>query len=139
MSVVDEQRTVITYNLPCHRCAYNLRGLPVNGRCPECSASVDLSVSNNRFRGIEPRHIRRIVRGTRMTGIANVATLIAILVASYFGGGGAREYTNFAVTFTVMSCRVWAIWQWTVPLAQERDDRSPWLNWLVRGCAAAGP
>ena len=39
--LIDETpiaNTFISHDVPCHRCAYNLRGLPRDGRCPECGA-----------------------------------------------------------------------------------------------------
>jgi hypothetical protein len=35
----------IVCDLPCGKCGYNLRGLMVDGKCPECGESVEESVT----------------------------------------------------------------------------------------------
>jgi hypothetical protein len=35
----------LTTDLPCHRCHYNLRGLPSDSRCPECGEAIASSVA----------------------------------------------------------------------------------------------
>jgi uncharacterized repeat protein (TIGR04138 family) len=42
---LDDQQ-VIQINLVCRKCRYNLRGLPVGNRCPECGEPAPDGVSN---------------------------------------------------------------------------------------------
>ena len=55
----------IVSDLPCRKCAYNLRGLPGNGRCPECGSAVGLSVQGNLLRFSDPAWTRKLRRGAK--------------------------------------------------------------------------
>lgn len=57
-------------DLPCHRCGYDLRAHPQDGKCPECGASVAESSRlaaippRPAWRDSDPRWRRRILAGT---------------------------------------------------------------------------
>jgi hypothetical protein len=59
----------ISDDLPCHRCGYDLRAHPRDGKCPECEASVAESVRfaaiplRPAWRDSDPRWRRRILAG----------------------------------------------------------------------------
>ncbi|HSV13114.1 MAG TPA: hypothetical protein VLI90_02560 [Tepidisphaeraceae bacterium] len=61
-----------TVTIPCYRCGYDVRAQPVNGRCPECAASVAdsrrLALIPRRpaWRDADPRWRRRILTGSWM-------------------------------------------------------------------------
>src|SRR6185436_14704958 len=45
-------------NLPCLRCGYNLRTLPADSRCPECSTPISSSLNPNLLRYADPTWTR---------------------------------------------------------------------------------
>jgi hypothetical protein len=72
---------VLAVDLPCHMCAYNLRGLMPSGGCPECGASVALSLRGDLLRFCEPAWLERLARGAR-------CAFVAILLSFVIGGLG---------------------------------------------------
>jgi hypothetical protein len=62
MGVTDAQGVVLA-DLPCRKCGYNLRGLSLDGRCPECGSAVGLSVQGDLMRYSQPRWVRTLQRG----------------------------------------------------------------------------
>ncbi len=53
----------ISDDTACRKCAYNLRGLPTDGACPECSAPVELSLRGDLLRFADPEWVERLARG----------------------------------------------------------------------------
>src|SRR5689334_6956123 len=51
-------RIILTDDIPCHQCDYNLRGLDSEGKCPECGGSIAAAIEEHR-RGISPATLRR--------------------------------------------------------------------------------
>jgi hypothetical protein len=59
---VNEQGVVVA-DLLCRRCQYNLRTLPVAGRCPECGLSVGFSAQGDLLRFSDPAWVMTLRRG----------------------------------------------------------------------------
>lgn len=59
---VDDRGQVIR-DTPCRRCAYNLRGLREDGRCPECGAPIGVSVCGDYLRFSHPRWLQDVAYG----------------------------------------------------------------------------
>ncbi len=64
---------VLDRNVACVRCSYNLRGLPTNGKCPECGEPIA-----NSARGFEPRRFSKEHLASMRFGLTMV--LIGVLV-----------------------------------------------------------
>lgn len=74
--------TVLQQDTPCRRCGYNLRGLTVEGRCPECGTPVGLSAYGDFLRFCDPRWLERLAKGVSFI-------LWGILVGIVVGGAGS--------------------------------------------------
>ena len=70
LAMVDAKRVVIA-DAPCRKCGYNVRGLSIDGRCPECGSPVGLSVMGDLLRFSDPSWVRTLRRGVTLilTGI----------------------------------------------------------------------
>lgn len=56
----------IVVDLPCAGCTYNLRGLSVSGRCPECGKPIQASVAPERLLFADRDWLRRLRSGLRL-------------------------------------------------------------------------
>jgi hypothetical protein len=73
---------VIEYDLPCRTCGYNLRGLAVSARCPECDTAVARSLHGQRLCYSDPRWVRTMARGMRLISVTGLLAL-AYVAARY--------------------------------------------------------
>lgn len=67
-------------DIACRKCAYNLRGLSLAGRCPECGSPVGVSVQGNLLRYSDPAWIDALAKGLWITLWAIVASLFSNLL-----------------------------------------------------------
>lgn len=70
------QPTFVARDTPCRKCGYNLRGLPIDRRCPECGTPVGLSVQGDLLRYCHPHFVAALARGV---SLILSGTLIAIV------------------------------------------------------------
>lgn len=79
----DSTGDVITGDLPCASCGYNLRTLAVSGRCPECGEPVATSFTSQGFRFRNPMTPSRVRNGI---AVIIVAVLLATVVNLVYMG-----------------------------------------------------
>lgn len=123
----------------CSRCGYNLRGLKLEGLCPECGSPVSRSVYGNLLRYAEPDWINKLRKGiavklwgmliglgigviagiSAVVGMPPVMISIASLVGGLFG--------------------LWAIFLITTPEPMIGVDEDPVsLRTIIRATASLG-
>lgn len=79
--VPAEPIPTLTADVPCRKCSYNLRGLSLDGRCPECGSAVGLSVTGDLLRFADPQWVLKLRRGTQLI-IAGIGVIVATIVAA---------------------------------------------------------
>lgn len=72
----------IAVDLSCRRCSYNLRGLPGQGRCPECGTAVGLSTFGNFLRFADPDWVEKIAYGALLV----LWGIVVQILGNCFGG-----------------------------------------------------
>ena len=137
--------------LPCHRCGYDLRAQPQDGKCPECEASVAesqrLSAIPLRpaWRDADPRWRRRILAGAwilvlvpLMDALKALDWAASVPVPNVLGYGAVRTLDQ-----TILSVMgVWSSLLFCMGVvllfSKERGRRRSPLDWTRRwgvGCS----
>lgn len=80
-SLVDSAGLVIA-DLPCRRCSYNVRGLPVASRCPECGAPVGVSVNGDLLRYSEPQWLQNLSKGAAFAFWGVFVSMATVIIGS---------------------------------------------------------
>jgi hypothetical protein len=76
---------LMTRDVGCLKCGYNLRGLFPGGRCPECGTPVVRSVAPPLLERVDPAWVRGAARGT---GLVSVGLLVWVVMATALGAFG---------------------------------------------------
>jgi hypothetical protein len=90
MRVVVGETGMVAADLPCRKCAYNLRGLNVDGRCPECGTPVGFSAQGDFLRFSDPDWLLKLARGVRLIVWAVLVGIVGTVIFA-FALGGSRE------------------------------------------------
>lgn len=72
---------LVEHDAPCTRCGYNLRGLTVTGKCPECAWSVEASLQGGLLRFAGPEYLTSLALGAKIVIILNIANAVLGLIA----------------------------------------------------------
>lgn len=82
----------IATDIACRKCGYNLRGLSIDARCPECGIAVAVSTSGDLLRYCDPQWVSLLARGAglMLKGIAVIflGTIGAIILGAALGPKG---------------------------------------------------
>lgn len=81
---------MIAEDVTCRRCAYNLRGLHYEGRCPECGTPVGRSLLGDLLQFSDPAWVKRVSDGLNLIVIGVVA---GILLGCVIGGSSFSSKT----------------------------------------------
>ena len=111
---LDEEGAIVA-DLPCVACGYNLRGLSLDGRCPECGMAVERSTRGNLLRFCEPRWVETLASGTNwiLASLAASIGVSALSAALVFIG-------NIPVPWRLIVLPIWlaklvGFWKLTAP------------------------
>lgn len=101
--VLDAQGR-IDEDVHCRSCGYNLRGLDLDSRCPECGASVGMSVYGDFLRYSDPDWVGRLSKGMDLIVYAialaifgGLATLLVVLASEAMWGGALEPVVAWVV------------------------------------------
>ncbi|HEX3357094.1 MAG TPA: hypothetical protein VHS31_09000, partial [Tepidisphaeraceae bacterium] len=114
--VIDSSGNVSS-DLPCRKCAYNLRGLPSGGRCPECGTAVGFSVQGDLLRFCDPDWVDTLRNGAvcMLSGIGVIVLAVilnAVISAGRIAAGGTGAHLNAATFVSLMGAGLLLIGSW---------------------------
>ena len=115
-TVRTDKNGLIAEDIACRSCGYNLRGLGVTGKCPECMAAIGRSILGDLLQFCEPAWVERLARGTTwiiagvfaafLQSLAAVGLGVALVATGATTGGLAP---NFLAALAGMNLVVSAI------------------------------
>ncbi len=126
----------ISHDVPCHRCAYNLRGLPRDGRCPECGAPTRVSLQGDLLRFADPAWLRKLLLGAKLPYYALYTLFITVFVGqlssvalrSYLGRSDLGVFPAVYITTSIYlggGVLLWSLWLISAPEPANRERE----NW----------
>ena len=130
--VLVDENDRIDEHVDCRGCGYNLQGLMLQGKCPECSMPIARSIRGDELRFSDPAWVGSLARGVQFILIGfftflgfGILYIIGILVMSFSaaastatttgGTGGTTSVTVTAMPFTLTSYIVMAFSLLTLP------------------------
>jgi hypothetical protein len=87
MDATENPVEVVQEDVPCRRCGYNLRTLPVDGQCPECGTEVRPSLRGRRLVNADRGWLAWICGGAILFGVGLVLLAISWAVLVLHGLG----------------------------------------------------
>jgi hypothetical protein len=131
-------------DLVCRACGYNLRGLRVDGCCPECGTPVEASLKADLLELADPSWLRRLEHGARLTLWAIKLLCVAVVpiaaVPLAMGNAGYR-YLLWPALFAaaVGLAALVGAWLFTSPMPHDalRGFRFS-KRWFARAGLASG-
>lgn len=86
---------VVMLERECVSCGYTLRGLALDGVCPECGTPIERSLYRTRLKHADVEYLRRLVRGALLVSVVPWA-IVAGLVYIFLQIGLAAVWPGFA-------------------------------------------
>jgi len=100
MSVKEEAGRMISFDVHCVKCEYNLRGLSETGLCPECGSSIAVSLrEHDNPTGVSGRPYRRAA----LVGLCCVLIGLAIIVLPMSPPSTAGSIERGSIMFALLS------------------------------------
>jgi hypothetical protein len=128
----------VRIEVACRRCAYNLRGLMSDGRCPECGTPVGLSLQGDLLRYADPAWLETLAGGLSLM-LYGMLTVIAGGVAGNLLAGFTHPVAEHLLTLAGELVGVWGAVLFTRPdpsgLGEERYTNA---RRVIRICLAVG-
>ncbi len=120
--ILDASGDIAT-DVACRRCGYNLRGLRLDGRCPECGTPIGLSTSGDFLRFPDPAWVEKLALGIHII-LWGIAVSIAASVLAAILGAVRQPVVSAAIQFAGQLVAFYGAWLLTEPdpsgLGEER-------------------
>jgi len=122
----------------CEKCGYTLNGLPATGRCPECGAEIDLSVSR-RFRRDPPWEAIGDPRPKWFRFLSTTGEIIFRPTKFYRTSTSRGSLSlaldfariNWAISSLMLGVAEWAHWDWYERVENRLTPLPVWLGWVL--------
>lgn len=97
----------------CRKCSYNLRGLPKDGRCPECGTAIGISICGDQLRFSHPAWIRQVGDGLMLILWGLLVTFVVAIIAGI--AAPKEKVIQQLLIFLGSIVGVFGTWQMTAP------------------------
>lgn len=141
----------VNEDISCRRCGYNLRGLLLNGRCPECATPVGRSIQGDLLQFSDPRWVGQLASGMNWLLVSIVIGVVAPCLVSIVANTIILPQPVLAIFMTGLSQPVSAIlmiglgviplvgyWKVTTPDPAEPEEPGMNARKLTRFTQVAG-
>lgn len=128
---------MIGQDTPCFRCGYNLRGLALDGRCPECGEAVEASRAGRRLVASDPRWRSRLRLGAGLHAGGLIGFLVILLYLLYYIHGTGPALIR-CYEFMVVAVSLGAAGAWLTTSCEPGGpyfDDACWLRRVIRALA----
>jgi hypothetical protein len=105
---------LVAADVPCRKCSYNLRGLAVAGKCPECGTPIGVSIHGNLLRYSDPTWVEKLARGVNLILWGIVASIVGGIAGAVLGETVDR-WVGEAVAFLGQLVGLFGAWLLTEP------------------------
>jgi len=140
-TLVNGADVVITTDVSCMICGYNLRGLMPGKVCPECGTPIARSLHGNLLRYADPQWLGKLLLGVRLTLWSILIMFAVAIIGSIAAAAMSGRAALLIVSIAAMighGFGLWAIFLITTPeprIAFLEDTVT--LRKAVRVCAVA--
>lgn len=116
----------VSGHLVCPRCAYDMVGLPVVGRCPECGTGVLEVVSDLRLHQMQPEYLRALSWGAAAWSVLLPmrGAALGLWVVGWVGGWTVEEGAWVGAAWVGLVGVLW----WVGAVLVETAPAGPWLS-----------
>lgn len=128
--------TAIAEDQACAHCGYNLRGLSLHGKCPECFTPVEQSLRGNLLKHADPDWLDRLRFGTTLKLWNLVIGLAVTIAAIIFAISGVLLSMPTLLALVAGAVGLWASFVITTqePRIALQEDPVTWRK-AIRTCA----
>jgi hypothetical protein len=109
------ESTVVLVDTPCRKCRYNLRGLSIDGRCPECGTPVGYSTKGDLIRYSDPLWVDMLRRGISCIVWSVVVVIVGAILNAILSRGGAPSPISALVSLGGYILYLTGAWFLTAP------------------------
>lgn len=115
----------LTQSLPCRKCGYDLHGLSVDGRCPECGTAVGWSVHGDLLRYSDPAWVKHQADGALLLILAIGAWIAGAVIDGLASGATSGRAAALAMSMLGSVMALVAIRKVTIPEAARAEEEPP--------------
>ena len=138
-------------DLPCISCGYNLRSLPMSGRCPECNSPIEEALHHGWLMFADPQWLARLRSGVTLILWSLLAAVICYfalvigMVVFFLPSGQPKDLQFLQWPMLAVGLGLWTAWlvsvvRLTTPepggTAGEGPRRGMLAKWIVAFSAA---